>query len=338
MKLEQRQIDFICGLAEVQGRSALSPYDRALPIDLDRAKTLGFDQPMLIHCSAGAITLDAESLWNEKEMTIPAVISTESSDRMGDTVMQQGGDWAHFLNNPIVPLYHDYSAEPVGTASKLLLESGRTMGLTKFNDTELGRKYFGMYQRREMRAWSIGFYPKTWEVKPKTVKGEPDTFKFTEWEGLEYSAVAIPANPEALTPGKEAPSDEVRKVNFGNIVAACSVKQVDTLIEQQFLLWQKQLTEDLLNKLDGKLTPVQDLVSRLAHIENKLTAIEAKDVARPEVRSISVTDLLDFEDVKQTPEPPKSTETKVAIDQLHTLLPLPDERSVLKRISELARR
>jgi hypothetical protein len=54
-----------------------------------------------------------------------------------------------------------------------------------------------MYKAGFMNAWSIGFIPK------EIVDIEPDNWRgghrFDKWELLEYSAVLVPDNPEALT-------------------------------------------------------------------------------------------------------------------------------------------
>jgi hypothetical protein len=65
----------------------------------------------------------------------------------------------------------------------------------QFAKTQMAEEIFQLYKEGFMRAFSVGFIPKEWtdgdgEKVPRRT--------YTKWELLEYSAVPVPANPDAL--------------------------------------------------------------------------------------------------------------------------------------------
>lgn len=135
--------------------------------------------------------------------TITFTISTASVDRMGDTIRVDGWKLDAFRKNPVVLWAHDAGSLPVAKAPKVWVEDGKLKaeaeftpaGMARFNDT-----VFEMYQQGFLSATSVGFNPLKYAFTddPQRRYG----IDFLEQELLEFSAVPVPANPEALIEGK----------------------------------------------------------------------------------------------------------------------------------------
>lgn len=134
---------------------------------------------------------------DDEPRTITATISTDSVDRMGDVIEQDGWDLTAYKRNPVVLWSHDYSIPPIGKAVDLRVVGGRLKATTQFADTQLGRDVFGLYRGGFMSTFSVGFRPLDW--KPiKDSDGKTKGMRFMRSELLEYSAVPVPANAEAV--------------------------------------------------------------------------------------------------------------------------------------------
>lgn len=133
---------------------------------------------------------------NIGEQTLTAVISTNSVDRMGEVLDPKGVDMKNFQKNPIVAWAHDYKLLPIGKALWTKKVQGGIMSKVKFASHAFAQEVFNLYREGFLKAFSVGFIPKDWEDGD----GKKTPFRtYTKWELLEYSAVPIPANPEALS-------------------------------------------------------------------------------------------------------------------------------------------
>jgi HK97 family phage prohead protease len=131
-------------------------------------------------------------------------ISTASVDRYGDTVAVDGWKLENFRKNPVVLWMHNNSMLPVAAASHIRVEEGKLKaratfeaeGLIAFND-----HVFRMLTTSMLRATSVGFLP----LKYAFVDDPTRRFgiDFHEQELLEFSIVTVPANPEALSEGRD---------------------------------------------------------------------------------------------------------------------------------------
>ena len=124
--------------------------------------------------------------------TKQAVASTDSVDRMGEIIDQDGWDLKNFLNNPVLLWAHDDRTPRIGLAQNIRIDksmgSPRLMFEPKFNEaTELSRAIKQIYES-EGGTFSVGFMP---------LERDGDTY--TKSELLEISAVNVPANPDAMT-------------------------------------------------------------------------------------------------------------------------------------------
>jgi phage head maturation protease len=134
-------------------------------------------------------------------MIVPAVISTGEPDRAGDVIVPSGLRNAdEFLRNPVVLWAHQRSMPPIGTCERLTIEADRIVAETKFSaSSPFAQDVFGLYAEGVLRGWSIGFVPAQVVPIPMTRGKSAAGVCFREWDLLEYSAVPIPENPQALT-------------------------------------------------------------------------------------------------------------------------------------------
>lgn len=143
--------------------------------------------------------------FDDKEMTLTATISTGAVDRQKEVLQPDGVDLRHYRKNPVVLWAHDYSMPPIGKAQWAKQQDGGIISKVKFLTTdgkigEFAKEIYQLYKEKFLNAFSVGFIPK--ETKYATDEERADAKKprltYTKWEMIEFSAVPVPANPEAL--------------------------------------------------------------------------------------------------------------------------------------------
>jgi HK97 family phage prohead protease len=133
------------------------------------------------------------------------VISTEDLDRDGDTIAVDGWKLDNFGKNPVMLWAHDYRQPPVGKAARVWTEGGKLRARVEFPEADLypfGDTVYRLYKEGYLSATSVGFVPLKWSY----AQGEdrPYGIDFEEQELLEFSAVPVPSNPEALVAASAA--------------------------------------------------------------------------------------------------------------------------------------
>jgi hypothetical protein len=130
------------------------------------------------------------------ERTVTAVITTAAPDRAGDVVVPAGlSNVDEFLLNPVVLWAHQRALPPIGTCLALDVQPQRVVAVTKFAaGVPLAEDVFRLYEQGVLRGWSVGLLPRRASPRP----GRRGT-RIDEWDLLEYSAVPVPENPQALT-------------------------------------------------------------------------------------------------------------------------------------------
>lgn len=133
------------------------------------------------------------------------ILSTAAVDRHGDTVSQGGWKLENYRKNPVVLFGHDQASPPVGKAPFVAVEGdkliARGVEFTPKDLSPFGWMVGEMYRKGFMNAVSVGFLP----AKFKFAEQRSDmAIDFEEQELLEFSAVPVPANPEALQGAKAA--------------------------------------------------------------------------------------------------------------------------------------
>lgn len=150
----------------------------------------------LTHATAGhTLRVDPST------MVVRAVISTSTPDRVGDVIVPRGLRNANeYLRNPVVLWAHQRSLPPIGTCERLTIEPDRIIAETKFSSSSpFAQDVFKLYAEGVLRGWSIGFVPaRIQPIEPSREQPHGGNC-YPEWDLLEYSAVPVPENPQALT-------------------------------------------------------------------------------------------------------------------------------------------
>ena len=200
---------------------------------------------------------------DDAQRQITFTISTAGRDRDGDIISQDGWDVADYLKNPVVLWAHDGSQPPIGRAESITVGDGRLASVARFATREeyaFADTIYQLYKGGFLNATSVGFVPSEMELIEGEKAGEVG-FKFLKQKLLEYSAVPIPSNPEALVVAR----------GHGIDVSPC-----ETWIERILDEHGGGSIEGLLNRsyiaLKGKLHPVMqaDIASKnAATLRNK---------------------------------------------------------------------
>ena len=123
------------------------------------------------------------------------VATEESADRMGDVISIAGWNLDEFKKNPVYLWAHNHLAPPIGRVVKVWAEGKQLLNMVEFDQGDDFAKFIeGKYQRKVLRAQSVGFRALEFEERKDDKKG----INFTKTELLEISAVSVPAHPNAL--------------------------------------------------------------------------------------------------------------------------------------------
>lgn len=137
---------------------------------------------------------------------IEFIISTACIDRMGDIIEVPGWDLKNYKTNPVVLFGHMSSIPPIGKAIKVWKDADALRAIAEFIPQDISafaHSIFRMYEEKFLHAVSVGFRPLKWERLVDEEGNETWSFRFKKQELLEFSAVPIPANPEALVAARQ---------------------------------------------------------------------------------------------------------------------------------------
>lgn len=136
-------------------------------------------------------------------LCVKACLSTASIDTDGDIVEPLGLDASEHRKNPVVLWAHQSTLPPVAKAEDrdgrytVTKASSAVHGVAYFSEhDEFSEKLFRLYDEGILRAWSVGFRPKEFDRRKS---GSKPGLHVKAWQLVEYSAVGIGANPDALT-------------------------------------------------------------------------------------------------------------------------------------------
>ena len=132
-------------------------------------------------------------------------ISKEVVDRDGDILRASGCDLTNYLKNKVFLGFHNSRDFPLGKTEDIWIEADRVKAIVYFptveelstDPTQASEKAklvdfcYHCYKNGMLNAVSVGFIPLEW-TETKT------GYDVTKWELLEFSAVAVPANQDAI--------------------------------------------------------------------------------------------------------------------------------------------
>jgi HK97 family phage prohead protease len=125
-------------------------------------------------------------------------ISTDHVDRSGDSISVDGWDLESYRKNPVILWAHNPTQLPVGRAVKVYTEGKKLKSIAQFTDEQLspfGYTVYRFYRAKFLNAVSVGFNPTKYAFVDSNERRGVD---FESQELLEYSAVPVPCNPQAL--------------------------------------------------------------------------------------------------------------------------------------------
>jgi hypothetical protein len=138
---------------------------------------------------------------DEKEGMISAIVSTESVDRDGDIIRQDGWDLRHFKAHPVLLSSHNYRGltNQIGEWTSMAVVGKELIGEARYyigqGNPEADWGFF--LAGRDKAAFSVGFMPDM--TQAKELQGEGKTsFEFKAQELLEVSQVTVPSNRQSL--------------------------------------------------------------------------------------------------------------------------------------------
>ena len=139
------------------------------------------------------------------ERSVLFTISKEVVDRDGDILRANGVDFSNYMKNPVFLSFHNSREFPLGKVTKFWVEGNEVKAIVYFptleelstdpnNASEKAKLVdftYHCYKTGMLNAVSVGFIPLEWI---ETENG----YDILKWELLEFSAVAVPANQDAI--------------------------------------------------------------------------------------------------------------------------------------------
>ena len=152
------------------------------------------------------------------ERSVLFTISKEVVDRDGDILRASGVDFSNYMKNPVFLSFHNSREFPLGKVTKFWVEGNEVKAIVYFptleelstdpnNASEKAKLVdftYHCYKTGMLNAVSVGFIPLEWV---ETENG----FDILKWELLEFSAVAVPANQDAIAEAVKSFGDEFAK-------------------------------------------------------------------------------------------------------------------------------
>jgi hypothetical protein len=139
------------------------------------------------------------------DRSVQFTISKEVVDRDGDILRASGCDFTNYMKNPVFLSFHNSREFPLGKVTKFWIEGNSVKAIVYFptleelssNPEQASEKAklvdftYHCYKTGMLNAVSVGFIPIEWI---ETENG----YDILKWELLEFSAVAVPANQDAI--------------------------------------------------------------------------------------------------------------------------------------------
>lgn len=180
--------------------------------------------------------------------------TNETADRYGDVVRATGARLDAYMKNPVVMFSHQHDNFPVGASLKVWVDKkekavpAQALFLDDRVDSS-GRAdlVYKFAASGFMPACSIGFMPlkvnrpATQEDRVKVGVGEYGV-EFLEWDYLEFSPCAIPANPDAL-------QNALKSCDFKSV--AFEQKDIDTLALAKWM--DENMLDQFVQTITGKV-------------------------------------------------------------------------------------
>ena len=137
--------------------------------------------------------------------SVQFTISKTVLDRDGDMLHADGVDFTNYMKNPVFLSFHNSREFPLGKVTKFWIEGDSVKAIVYFptieelatdpnNASEKAKLVdfaYHCYKTGMLNAVSVGFIPLEWTENK-------NGYDITKWELLEFSAVAVPSNQDAI--------------------------------------------------------------------------------------------------------------------------------------------
>lgn len=153
-----------------------------------------------------------------KEGEIIGIASTDTPDRDGEVIKQEGWDLTNFQKNPVLLASHNYHEFPIGKATDIAVQDGKLIFKAVFSEaTEKAKEAYALVKEGILSAFSVGFIPREYDQKEAGI--------ITKAELLEISLVAVPANPAAVVLAKSFSEQNEENELAKELVKYWSIKE-----------------------------------------------------------------------------------------------------------------
>ncbi len=162
--------------------------------------------------------------------TVSFVASTETVDRMGDSIKLAGWRLDRFKSNPVILFGHDSHDLPIGKALAVGVEGDALVVTVQFASAEANpeaEKVFRLIEGGFLNAVSVGFIPIKWQFVDDQETGRCG-LDILEAELLEISVVCVPALADALVRRGFETLDVKALLNFLRREAGADPEQEDS--------------------------------------------------------------------------------------------------------------
>lgn len=159
------------------------------------------------------------------ERTVRFTISKEVTDRDGDILVADGVDFSNYKKNPVFLSFHNQHDFPLGKVTNFWVEDKTVKADVYFppleelssdmnNVSEKAKLVdfaYNCYKTGMLNAVSVGFIAKEYE-EITNKEGFVTGFRILKWELLEFSAVAVPANQDAIAQAVKSFGEEGKDI------------------------------------------------------------------------------------------------------------------------------
>ena len=177
-------------------------------------------------------TFEAVVKFDETDDTLLVAISTDKVDRDSEVLIPSGVDLENYRKNPVVMWGHDWHGGPgsvIGKALWVKAKGNQVLAKIKFAAHETAQLVMSLYRDKFLHTFSVGFIPGQGHAPTEAdLRKHPDWVSARHihdtWELLEFSAVPIPSNPDALAlamaKGLRVPEAVADEVKAATIIVA----------------------------------------------------------------------------------------------------------------------
>ena len=142
--------------------------------------------------------IEAKSI-DDVSKVISAYVSTYDWDRMNERFVKGAWQLDNYRKAPVVLWTHNYEMPPIAKAIVVNEDDKGLYAEMQFDlEDTFAMKVFSLFKRGFLNSFSVGFRPIQYKAEPIQGASGDNGIVWTNAELLEFSAVPVPANPNAV--------------------------------------------------------------------------------------------------------------------------------------------